>query len=76
VCATRGAEKMEAVAKDKGIEYPVVKDVEGKTTNAYAVNGFPDYYIIDPTGKLAVADCANRQVETAIKALLGKAASN
>jgi len=72
VCGTRGAETMAETVKSKGIQYPVVKDVENKTNEAYEVNGFPDYYILDQTGKLAVADCANSKVEEAIEALLAK----
>jgi len=62
VCHPRGGEKMAAMVKDKGIQYPVCLDTNGATAKAYAVNGFPDYYIFDATGKLVAADCANRAV--------------
>jgi peroxiredoxin len=70
VCHPRGAEKMAAVVKDKGIKYPVAVDKEGKVADAYGVNGFPDYYIIDAKGVLRLADCANGNVEKAIEMLL------
>lgn len=70
VCHSRGAEKMAATVKDKGIKYAVVADVDGKTVKAYQANGFPDYYIIDRKGVLRVADCANSKVEDAVKLLL------
>jgi thiol-disulfide isomerase/thioredoxin len=70
VCHPRGGEKMADTVKEKGIKYPVCLDGEGATAKAYAVNGFPDYYIIDASGKLAIADCANDSVEKAIEALL------
>ena len=70
VCHPRGGEKMAATVKEKGIKYAVCLDGEGMTAKAYAVNGFPDYYIIDANGNLAVADCANGSVEKAIEALL------
>jgi cytochrome c biogenesis protein CcmG/thiol:disulfide interchange protein DsbE len=70
VCHPRGGEEMEKTVKDKGIKYPVCLDTSGATAKAYQVNGYPDYYIIDKTGKLAIADCANGSVEDAIKALL------
>jgi hypothetical protein len=60
---------MAEVVKEKGIKYPVCLDPEGATAKAYAVNGFPDYYIIGASGKLAVADCANGAVEKALEAL-------
>ena len=70
VCHQRGADKMAATVKDKGIKYPVAADVDGKTVEAYKVNGFPDYYIIDRKGVLRVADCANAKVEEAVNRLL------
>ena len=70
VCHPRGGEKMADTVKEKGIKYPVCLDSAGATAKAYAVNGFPDYYIVDANGKLAVADCANDSVEKAIAALL------
>jgi thiol-disulfide isomerase/thioredoxin len=72
VCHPRGGEKMAETVKERGINYPVCLDGDGATAKAYAVNGFPDYYVIDTTGKLALADCANDSVEKAIEALLGK----
>jgi cytochrome c biogenesis protein CcmG, thiol:disulfide interchange protein DsbE len=70
VCHPRGGEKMAAMVKERGIKYPVCLDTDGATAKAYGVNGFPDYYIFDASGKLAVADCANKSVEQAIEALL------
>lgn len=70
VCCPRGGEKMAETVKAEGIEYPVCLDTAGETAKAYVVNGYPDYYVFDKTGKLALADCANASVEDAIKALL------
>lgn len=70
VCHPQGGEKMEETVKAKGIAYPVCLDTAGATAKAYKVNGYPDYYVFDKTGKLALADCANTSVEDAIKALL------
>jgi cytochrome c biogenesis protein CcmG/thiol:disulfide interchange protein DsbE len=36
------------------------------------VNGYPDYYFIDRSGTLRIADCKNGSVEDAIKALLAQ----
>ena len=69
VCHPRGGEKMGQMVKDKGIKYPVCLDPTGATAKAYHVNGYPDYYIIDASGKFAVIDCANRSVEKALEAL-------
>lgn len=72
VCHQKGAEKMEQTTKDKGIQYPIVKDTEGKTVAAYKVNSFPDYYLIDRKGVLRVADCQNAKVEEVIEKLLAE----
>lgn len=72
VCHPRGAEKMPATVKSKGIEYPVAVDDGGKTSKTYKVNGYPDYYLIDAKGVLRIADCNNSKVEEAIEALLAE----
>jgi thiol-disulfide isomerase/thioredoxin len=72
VCHSRGAETMAQMAKDKSIAYPVAADIEGKTVAAYKVNSFPDYYFIDKSGVLRVADCRNDKVEEVIEALLAE----
>ena len=70
VCAQRGAEKIEATVKDRGINYPVA--VDQGTNAAYKANSYPDYYIIDRKGVLRWADIVNRDVEKAIKHLLAE----
>ena len=72
VCASRGGEKMKQTAEQHGIEYPVALDADGKVVGAYAVNSYPDYYIIDRDGKLRWGDIANADVEKAIGHLLAK----
>jgi thiol-disulfide isomerase/thioredoxin len=74
VCQSRGADKMAKTAEDKGIKYPIAADLDGKTVEAYAVDGFPDYYFIDRAGKLRILDCKNANVEDAIKLLLSEKA--
>lgn len=65
-----GAEKAKAMIQEKGITYPVAIDVDGKTKEAYEVNGFPDYFIIDRDGKIVVADCANSKVDDVLEILI------
>ena len=72
VCASRGGEKMKQTAKQHGIEYPVALDADGKAVSAYAVNSYPDYYIIGSDGKLRWGDIANSDVEKAIEHLLAE----
>lgn len=72
ICHPKGADKMKGVVETHGIKYPVAIDPAGATIAAYAVNSYPDYYIIDQTGTLVVADCANGEVEAVIEKLLKK----
>jgi hypothetical protein len=63
---------MAAKAKDKGIKYPICRLTDEKVLEAYAVDSFPDYYFVDKTGKLRVADCRNGQVDELLAALVAE----
>ena len=73
VCHDRGAESMGNVVQNRGIKYPVCHDVGNTTSQAFMVNGYPDYYIYDQQGRLRIADCRNSSVEDAIKLLIKEA---
>ena len=75
VCHSKGAEKMADTAKEKGIQYLIAADQDGKTVAAYKANSFPDYYFIDRSGNLRIADCKNGAVDQAIEALLAEPAT-
>ena len=70
ICHPRGSEKMKEVMQAKGIKYPIAVDANGETIEAYKVNGYPDYYIINKDGSLVVADCANSKVDQVLAKLL------
>lgn len=72
ICHPRGAEKMGQVANRYGIQYPICADPSGAMNRAYRVDGYPDYYLIDRTGRLRIADCKNNKVEAAIELLLAE----
>ena len=57
------------VKKEK-IPYPVAIDTEGKTVEPFAVDSFPDYYVIDRSGRVRVADLANAELDRVIEILL------
>lgn len=59
-------------AKQRGIDYPIAIDVDKQTTRAFAVDSFPDYYLIDRMGNLRVADLANSDLERVVKVLLAE----
>ncbi len=74
VHTTNGAERMPAFVAEQQITYPVCADVDDATTTAFAVDSYPDYYLIDRAGKLRVADLQNAALDTALAALLAEPA--
>ena len=70
---TKGsAERMPAYVKEAKVAFPVAVDTDGKTVKAYAVDSYPDYYVIDRAGKVRFADLANKELERAVAALLAE----
>ncbi len=72
ICHDRGHEKMAQVGESRGIKYPICHDAGNTTKDAYKVDSYPDYYLIDRQGRLRLADCANSKVEEAIKTLIAE----
>lgn len=74
VHTTKRGEKMNDFVAKEGIDYPVAVDVDSKTTTAFKVDSYPDYYLIDRAGNLRVADLANGDLERAVQVLLAEKA--
>jgi len=55
---------------EQEISYPIANDTNGETVEAFHVDSYPDYYIIDRSGDLRVADLANIELERVIMILL------
>jgi hypothetical protein len=72
VHTTNGADRMAAFVEEQKITYAVCADVDNATTTAFAVDSYPDYYLIDRAGVLRVADLQNRALDGAIEALLAE----
>jgi len=66
-----GAAVMETAAKLQ-LTFPVAVDDDDRTANAFQVDGYPDYYLIDKWGRLRLADCANASLKEAVEALLSE----
>ncbi|MFC1595464.1 peroxiredoxin family protein, partial [Gemmatimonadota bacterium] len=66
----KGQENMADYVEKEGIPYPVAIDTEGKTVDAFAVDSFPDYYVIDRSGRVRAADLANAELDRVIEILL------
>lgn len=75
ICHPQGVEQMSFVARQFGMQYPLAADSTGMTIAEYQVNEYPDYYLIDRSGRLRVADCRNGSIEAAIQALLAEDSS-
>ena len=52
ICTSTGQEKMESVAEELGITYPIAKDPDQKGAKDWKVKWFPTYAAIDRNGKL------------------------
>ncbi len=65
-----GMENMAAFVTEQGINWPIAADAEGKTVQAFSVDSYPDYYLVDRKGLLRIADCANADVDRAVDTLL------
>ena len=74
VHTTNKGDDMAAFVADQKITYPVAIDVDNQTTSAFAVDSYPDYYLIDRSGNLRVADLQNAHVDAAIATLLAEPA--
>src|SRR5713226_5602661 len=68
VCTnSRGQEKMEQTAKDKGMEYPTARDPQLKSQKAWAVHYYPTYAIVDRRGIVRVIGVQPSHVEQVVK---------
>jgi thiol-disulfide isomerase/thioredoxin len=64
------AEEMSAYVKEVELPWAVAVDAEGETVKSFAVDSYPDYYVIDRQGNLRVADLANKELDRVVEALL------
>jgi thiol-disulfide isomerase/thioredoxin len=77
VCtSSRGQEKMEQNAKDKGIEYPVARDPGQKSAKAWAVHYYPTYAIVDRKGIVRIVGLQPNHVESVVKKLLDESVAS
>lgn len=72
VHTTKGGEDLTSFLEEHGVKWPVAQDRENQTVKAFAVDGYPDYTLIDRAGNLRVADLANEDLESAVKALVAE----
>ena len=76
ICTSdRGQEKMAAVAKAKGVEYPTARDAKLKSEKAWQVHYYPTYALVDRKGIVRAVGLQPDKVEEAVKKLLAEPAS-
>ena len=71
---TSRGDQMKAYVEEQKLPWPVAVDVDRQTVTAFAVDSYPDYYLIDRSGNLRVADLANRELDRAVEVLLKESA--
>jgi thiol-disulfide isomerase/thioredoxin len=67
---TNQGEEMADYVKEATLPWPIAVDVDKKTVSAYHVDSYPDYYVIDRSGNVRVADLANDELDRVVEALL------
>lgn len=70
VHTTNEGEKAAEFVQEQEIPWPVAVDVEKQTVQAFHVDSYPDYYVIDRKGDLRIADLANTELDRVVEALL------
>ena len=76
VCThSRGQEKMEQTAKEKGMEYPTARDPDLKSQKAWSVHYYPTYAVVDRKGIVRSIGLQPENVEKVVQKLLAEPAS-
>ena len=70
ICDQDESEKMPALAKKTGIQYPIAVDVGNANSRRYKCDSTPDFYLIDRKGILRWPDIETEDVEKGILLLL------
>ena len=70
ICDSDESEKMPALAKKTGIQYPIAVDIGNATSRRYKCDSTPDFYLIDRKGILRWPDIETEDVEKSIQLLL------
>ncbi len=67
--ATSGWDKAPQMVKDREINYPIALD-SGETSEAYGINAFPTYIIVDRRGIVRAAGVTPKHVSDVVKKLM------
>ncbi len=73
VCTSpEGQDLMPKLAKEKGMTYPTARDAELKSAEAWRVDGFPTYCVVDRKGTVRIIGLQPEHLEAVIKKLLSE----
>ncbi|CAN5649438.1 hypothetical protein BH23PLA1_BH23PLA1_01240 [soil metagenome] len=70
VCSSTGQEKLAETVEARDIKYPVAKDPDNTTAQAWNVAFFPTYAVVDRKGTVRAIGLIPTKVEDVIKAIL------
>jgi len=77
VCTSkRGQENMDQTVKDRGIEYPTVRDPALASQTAWHVHYYPTYAVVDRRGIVRAVGLQPEHVEEVVKKLLAEGQSS
>ena len=68
----KGFESAQAVAKSRGVSFPIVHDADGHLRKALMVDQDPDFYVIDRAGQMRYADITTGSVPEAVEELVAE----
>ncbi len=74
VHSTVGGHTVPEFLVNHNVTWPIAVDRDGRTVAGWAVDSYPDYYLIDRSGTLRVADLENDALESAVEILLAEPA--
>jgi thiol-disulfide isomerase/thioredoxin len=70
ICTSNGQENLAKVVEDREISYPVAKDPDRKTEEAWNVAYYPTYAVVDRKGVLRAIGLMPSHIEDVVKAIL------
>lgn len=72
VCSSRGQEKMEQIAKEKGVKFPMAKDATQAGSKAWNVKWWPTYAVVDREGNLRAIGLKPDFIDDMVEKLLAE----
>ncbi len=68
----KGYASAQALAKARGVRFPIAHDADGRVREALLVDQDPDFFVIDRAGQLRFADITTGSVTEAVQTLIAE----